>query len=420
MKRIVLWLVAAAIVAIFVLSTPASLAAQDVNSAAWGEVTGDGVRVRAGASENYKIMRVANKGERVVVIGEKNGWAMVQANAATPCWISARYVKRSGNSGVVTGGPRVNLRLEAKAENLPIGQVEKGDNLQIIGEASGWFRIVPPPGVAVYIHGDFVKRAGSLAPGEFAAWLGGKQFTPASSDTISADAEIRPNPEAVAQRKREDQERDTYEGLVQRFNDVLAKTKAGDKSASLLEAIAELAYEFRAFADSCTTDIGASAQNQADFLQQTHEMMQQAAAELDQQKRALKEQELKIKAEREAAAQRERDAKDKADRDAKSWAAQKRAQEEAHNNALMARLLYVEPAGYTASGIVDDVRDSNGRKVFVLKADGRVVCQLRVPAGASDLNLAQLWQREVGIRGRTVTIDGEKWPVLICETIDAR
>lgn len=417
MKRVVLWIVAAAVAAIVVLSTPVSLLAQDINGASWAEITGDRVNVRAGASENYKPLRQAAKGEKVVVIGEQSGWARIQANAAVPCWISSSYVKKTGSTGIVTGSV-VNLRMEPKAENARIGQAKRNDQVTIIGEQSGWYRIVPPPGVGVFIHGDFVKKLGPVSPADFAAWMGNKSVPDMTPRTDLASAVE--TPKEIAERKHAEQERETYDGLVKRYNEVLDKAQSGKSSSDLVAELERLAYEFRSFADSCRTEVGATASAQAGVLDQTRGLMKRVLDEKNASLREIKQREAQIAADeaRRKAEQVERE---------KAEAIRKQAEHDAvlaiqrsERERLMARILYVEPSGYTAAGTIDDVRDDSGRKVYVLKSDGRVVCQLRLAPSAGDVNFAQLWQREVGIRGRIVTIDGEKWPVLVCDNVDAR
>lgn len=56
----------------------------------YGTVTGNKVRVRKGPGTNYDIVGQVNKGQRVRIWKEENGWYMVDNDK----WISATYVKK--------------------------------------------------------------------------------------------------------------------------------------------------------------------------------------------------------------------------------------------------------------------------------------------------------------------------------------
>lgn len=56
----------------------------------YGTVTGNGVRIRKGPGTNYSIVGSVNKGQKVRIWKEENGWAMIDNGK----WISSQYLNK--------------------------------------------------------------------------------------------------------------------------------------------------------------------------------------------------------------------------------------------------------------------------------------------------------------------------------------
>jgi uncharacterized protein YgiM (DUF1202 family) len=66
------------------------------------------------------------------------------------------YKEGSLTMGDVTGD-KVNVRTGTEATDVVVGQVSNGDKLVIVGGKEGWYKIQPPKGFTAYIFARFVK-----------------------------------------------------------------------------------------------------------------------------------------------------------------------------------------------------------------------------------------------------------------------
>ncbi|MCC6464607.1 MAG: hypothetical protein IT463_04625 [Planctomycetes bacterium] len=116
-------------------------------------VTGDSVRLRSGPSLAHPPVYVLAKGEQLVVVGHKDGWAEVQLPANAPCWLAEQFAKLNadGKSYTVTGD-KVNLRCTPDTKYFAIGQIGKDRVLAacLDGQTGkpaaegGFVRVIPP------------------------------------------------------------------------------------------------------------------------------------------------------------------------------------------------------------------------------------------------------------------------------------
>ncbi|PGZ57831.1 N-acetylmuramoyl-L-alanine amidase [Bacillus cereus] len=112
------------------------------------QVNGIGVNIRSGAGTNNTVVRKANKGEKLDVYEEKNGWMRVGNGQ----WIynDSSYIKdltQGGNSGGQTiktahiNGVGVNIRSGAGTGYSVIRKAKKGEKISVKEEKNGWLRI---------------------------------------------------------------------------------------------------------------------------------------------------------------------------------------------------------------------------------------------------------------------------------------
>jgi|GEM_PF-262608 len=151
--------------------------------AAYATVTGSVVNIRAGAGSWHARVGQAKKGDRVIVLGEKDGWYKVSTENGQEGYISAEYLKLdtpaettpatttpsqtttpattasvAGTNvttvGTVTGS-LVNLRATASTTAAIVGKAAKDDVLVVLGSADGWYQIRQGD-VLAYIHADYL------------------------------------------------------------------------------------------------------------------------------------------------------------------------------------------------------------------------------------------------------------------------
>jgi uncharacterized protein YgiM (DUF1202 family) len=124
-----------------------------------GEIAGDAVNVRSGPGTNYSIIIKLNKGDEVVVLGEEFGWVRIEVPPATFSWVSARFVERGEeNQGTITAN-RVNIRAGSGTDFDVLGQVNRGDIVEIVDEVEQWYKIKPPAAAKAWVHSDYISYA---------------------------------------------------------------------------------------------------------------------------------------------------------------------------------------------------------------------------------------------------------------------
>ncbi len=108
------------------------------------QVISERVNIRAGQSQNFEKLCQLDKGEEVVVVGKDFSWYKVQIPPGTPVYVSDKYVRLISDMEGEITGDRVNVRPSAKVESTILGQVEKGSRVRVLEKISGWYKIAPP------------------------------------------------------------------------------------------------------------------------------------------------------------------------------------------------------------------------------------------------------------------------------------
>ncbi|MCA8914893.1 MAG: hypothetical protein KDB90_05735 [Planctomycetes bacterium] len=184
--------------------------AQDSFTPYIAKVKGDSVRLRSGCSLAHPPAAVMNEGDELTVVGEKDGWAVVQLPAEAPCWISADFVKATddGKAWSVTGD-KVNLRVSADTKYFPVGQAEKGAQLTAVMDGStgkpmaenGYVRIVPPSNAHGGIAKELIEKVKNVAPEKIADSKPVEAKEPAAKEpgSIIPKAEDKPIKETLVE-----------------------------------------------------------------------------------------------------------------------------------------------------------------------------------------------------------------------------
>ena len=104
-------------------------------------VNTDGLKFRNGAGTSYSIIKVLNKGEKVEVISESNGWSRVRYDSRLG-YVATQYIDKTTSytiKEVSTDG--LNIRTGPSTSYKSIGKLSKGTKVKVISESSGWSKI---------------------------------------------------------------------------------------------------------------------------------------------------------------------------------------------------------------------------------------------------------------------------------------
>ncbi|MGQ9651380.1 MAG: SH3 domain-containing protein [Phycisphaerae bacterium] len=127
-----------------------------------GKIKGTNVNVRSGADTNYYVVTKLNRGDTVTIVNESFNWVEILPPKGCFSVIDKNYVEKADDgSGTLNGdvwvyaGSEIDERRYAKQV-----QLKKGEKIQILGETADGkcYKIVPPLGATVWVHGDFVDR----------------------------------------------------------------------------------------------------------------------------------------------------------------------------------------------------------------------------------------------------------------------
>ena len=126
-----------------------------------GEVTGTSVRVRSGAGTDWYATTKLDTGNRVMVVGEEHGWFRIVPPAGSFSYIDMTDVERqpAARQGKVNKD-RVSVRAGsslAASKSTTQAWINKGQTVEILGEADGFYKITPPQGAFLYITRQYVK-----------------------------------------------------------------------------------------------------------------------------------------------------------------------------------------------------------------------------------------------------------------------
>lgn len=125
-----------------------------------GEVTGSSVYIRSGAGGNYYPTTKVGPGTRLLVVGEKFGWYEIVPPIGSFSYIDQTLVEKSedGSTGTVSQENvyvRAGSELERRKTSTQL-LLAKGTTVSIVGEADGFFKIVPPRGAHLFISAQYV------------------------------------------------------------------------------------------------------------------------------------------------------------------------------------------------------------------------------------------------------------------------
>ncbi|KAF1679477.1 SH3 domain-containing protein [Bacillus sp. SKDU12] len=139
-----------------------------------GKVGVSALNVRASASHDAAIITKLDRGMKVTVLNEKNGWAHIEANGLKG-WVASHYLltnsdpaESSANAGrstsakkayIVYGG--TNVRSDASTSASIVERAAKGDSFTITGSKGSWYQIKLDNGQAGYVANWVVQTSKS-------------------------------------------------------------------------------------------------------------------------------------------------------------------------------------------------------------------------------------------------------------------
>ena len=127
-------------------------------------VNTDGLNFRNGAGTSYSIIKVLNKGEKVEVISESNGWSKVKHDLRLG-YVASQYIDKATTNYTIkevnTDG--LNVRTGPSTSYATIGKLNKGTRVEVISESAGWSKINYNNKTA-YVSSGYLKAVSTSTP----------------------------------------------------------------------------------------------------------------------------------------------------------------------------------------------------------------------------------------------------------------
>lgn len=123
-----------------------------------GKILGNKVRLRTQSDLEGHIVRLLNKNDLLLIVGEVGDFWAVEPPRDIHAFVFRSYVLDN-----IVEANRVNIRLEPHIDAPVIGQLEKGEKIEgeICSTHHKWLQINPPNRIHFYISKEFIEKAGS-------------------------------------------------------------------------------------------------------------------------------------------------------------------------------------------------------------------------------------------------------------------
>ncbi|HWE01684.1 MAG TPA: hypothetical protein VG326_04680 [Tepidisphaeraceae bacterium] len=150
--------------------------AQDVETAKHnfiGVINAPSVFVRSAPREDaYPTMKL-EKGQNVTVVGMKYKWLKILPPEGSFAYVPKAYVNQRGDGKVGRAAHEVFAKVGSSLNQLktaPMGKIEEGQDVEIVGDQDEYWKIKPPTGSFLYVNEGMVDPLKALpTPAELTA-----------------------------------------------------------------------------------------------------------------------------------------------------------------------------------------------------------------------------------------------------------
>lgn len=123
-----------------------------------GFVKNDGANVRAGDNVNFEGLCKLEKGDPVKIVDKRYSWFKIKLPKTTCLYIKNDYVDLDPENRVGTvNAAGVNLRAGPGTKYSILGQVSEPEEIDVLMEEDGWYKIIPPKNAEGWIHSSQIS-----------------------------------------------------------------------------------------------------------------------------------------------------------------------------------------------------------------------------------------------------------------------
>ncbi len=119
-----------------------------------GTVKSDKVNIRSRPDKNSEVVGQLAKGDGVEVLDRKGDWLKIALPAHAKCYVASKFI----HDGASTGDA-VNIRCGPGANFKDVGKLAKGEKVEVVETAGDWTRIKPTAHCAGWVAAEFIEMA---------------------------------------------------------------------------------------------------------------------------------------------------------------------------------------------------------------------------------------------------------------------
>ena len=122
------------------------------------QVSSDGVNLRLGPGNDHEVIAQAVKGQQLKVLGEEADWVRVVAPPEIDLWVHGELL-----DGQTANVPKLLMRTGPGSHCPAIGELVQGDQVVIRDRSGEWVRIEPNERACVWVNRQYVTDPGAVA-----------------------------------------------------------------------------------------------------------------------------------------------------------------------------------------------------------------------------------------------------------------
>jgi len=120
-----------------------------------GLVTADEVSIRSSNSSEAVVVSKAENGEEINILSDLNGWFKISSPETGEAYVTSQFIKVTQADATVNSNS-VNIRVSPSSDSEVIGKAAVGELLSVTGSTGDWYKIDYKGSVA-YVQKDFLN-----------------------------------------------------------------------------------------------------------------------------------------------------------------------------------------------------------------------------------------------------------------------
>ncbi len=121
------------------------------------EVTADNVHIRSGQSENFESLLKVNKKDELVVRDKSYSWYKIELPPQSKSYISGEFVLIAKEGKGIIVANRLNIRSGPGDQYTVLGQLNEGEEVDIIDQKDEWIQIKPVKNTYGWINEKYIS-----------------------------------------------------------------------------------------------------------------------------------------------------------------------------------------------------------------------------------------------------------------------